>query len=325
MPDDSGSSRSYTSRGTGLSFVRDGVQLLRAHYAGGVAGQVAAIVARLQDFERSIDKAYGFTLAGKCVLDLGAGQRLNQLAYFSLRTDAIGIDSDVIVQGFDVPGYLRMLRLNGARRTLKTIARKMLLVDLRYRREMAKQLHVSRIPKLRVIQMVAERLGFADESFDLVYSQSVFSHLHDPERVLAEMVRVLRPGGVIYIDFLLYTARTGCMDVRVLGGRSAELPLWAHLRPEFEAEVRESAFLNKIRLARWVEIFERAIPGAEIAHNKPEAGWLLEEAQHLHASGELGEYSIDELVTSYLTVTWRKPVSHPVATASSSSDTVTSS
>lgn len=41
----------------------------------------------------------------------------------------------------------------------------------------------------------AERLPFADGSFDLVYSWGVLHHTPDTERAIAEVRRVLRPGG----------------------------------------------------------------------------------------------------------------------------------
>ena len=47
---------------------------------------------------------------------------------------------------------------------------------------------------------VAESLPFEDASFDLVTAYSVFHHLADHRPVLAEAARVLRPGGVLYID-----------------------------------------------------------------------------------------------------------------------------
>jgi ubiquinone/menaquinone biosynthesis C-methylase UbiE len=47
---------------------------------------------------------------------------------------------------------------------------------------------------------VAESLPFDDASFDLVTAYSVFHHLADHRPVLAEAARVLRRGGVLYID-----------------------------------------------------------------------------------------------------------------------------
>jgi len=46
-----------------------------------------------------------------------------------------------------------------------------------------------------VLQMDAERLAFADASFDYIWSWGVIHHSADTRRVLVEMHRVLRPGG----------------------------------------------------------------------------------------------------------------------------------
>ncbi len=43
-------------------------------------------------------------------------------------------------------------------------------------------------------------LPFEDESFDTVYSFKVLAHVPDVDRALAEMLRVLRPGGHMVID-----------------------------------------------------------------------------------------------------------------------------
>ncbi len=45
----------------------------------------------------------------------------------------------------------------------------------------------------------ADRLPFRDNSFDVVVSFAVFEHLRDPDRSLAEIRRVLRPGGVLLL------------------------------------------------------------------------------------------------------------------------------
>jgi ubiquinone/menaquinone biosynthesis C-methylase UbiE len=47
---------------------------------------------------------------------------------------------------------------------------------------------------------VAEELPFSDGSFDLVTAYSVFHHLADHRPALAEAARVLRQGGVLYVD-----------------------------------------------------------------------------------------------------------------------------
>jgi len=48
-------------------------------------------------------------------------------------------------------------------------------------------------------QAEATSLPFGDASFDLVYSHGVIHHIPDTERVVAEMHRVLRPGGTALV------------------------------------------------------------------------------------------------------------------------------
>lgn len=51
---------------------------------------------------------------------------------------------------------------------------------------------------------VGEALPFADSSFDAILSFDVFEHVQDPERVLSECRRVLKPGGRLYAVFPSY-------------------------------------------------------------------------------------------------------------------------
>jgi len=53
---------------------------------------------------------------------------------------------------------------------------------------------------MEVLRGDARALPFADRSFDLVLSGGLLEHFEDPRAVLAEMVRVLRPGGTFYAD-----------------------------------------------------------------------------------------------------------------------------
>jgi SAM-dependent methyltransferase len=55
-------------------------------------------------------------------------------------------------------------------------------------------------------------LPFPSESFDFVFGGAVMEHVRDPARAIAELHRVLRPGGYIYADWAFMTAYHGYPD-----------------------------------------------------------------------------------------------------------------
>ena len=300
--------RSYSTENRGMrATAREALHLVRGR--ADAAGNVAAAIARLEEVERLVLERLGLELTGLKMLDVGAGQYQTQIAYFARQNDVTGIDLDVIAAGFDLRGYLRMLRRNGVRRFAKTVARKLLLIDARYRGELARQLGagVASIPRSRVLQMDAASMTFPDASFDFAYSFAVFQHLERPEVVLGEIARVLKPGGCLYLDFILFTSRTGSHDVRLLSDGGDRLPLWAHLRPQLQSLVQPNAYVNRIRLGEWRTMFERRLPGSQVVLRQPEVVRLEPEVRALWAFGELEDYELDELLTTKVVVLWRKP------------------
>jgi phosphatidylethanolamine/phosphatidyl-N-methylethanolamine N-methyltransferase len=82
----------------------------------------------------------------------------------------------------------------------------------------------------RVLKMDAHDMAFADASFDCVVAQFVITLVENPERVLCECHRVVKPGGRIILVNHLYSER----------GVAAAVERWAArktrrlgLRPEF--------------------------------------------------------------------------------------------
>ncbi len=82
----------------------------------------------------------------------------------------------------------------------------------------------------QVLQMDAHEMAFADATFDCVVAQFVITLVANPERVLSECHRVVKPGGRIILVNHLYSER----------GVAAAVERWAAkktrklgLRPEF--------------------------------------------------------------------------------------------
>jgi len=97
---------------------------------------------------------------GATVLDVGCAAGANTAAFVKAGLEATGVDL--------VPEFV----------------------------ELARESH----PGIRFELSAAEDLPFPDASFDYVVLLSVLEHVHDWRKTLAEAVRVLRPGGVVYMS-----------------------------------------------------------------------------------------------------------------------------
>ena len=100
---------------------------------------------------------------GEDILEVGVGTGINAALY----------PSNCLVTGIDLSG--KMLEKASARLDRKGVT------------------------NVRLMQMDAERLTFADNVFDIVYAPYVISVVPDPVAVAREMWRVCRPGGRVII------------------------------------------------------------------------------------------------------------------------------
>ncbi len=258
-----------------------------------------------REYQEAIEGAMGRPIAGCHALEIGPGQWYSQYLYFARLCRVTAIDLDVLPVGFDPFGYWRMFRENGARRVVKTLGRKALGIDRKYFTEYKRQLGVDRLPTPAVARMDATKTTFADNTFDFVYSSSVFEHVPDPATMLRECARIIRPGGSILTDLHLYTSDSGNHDPRIISGDRKGLPYWPHLRPTHAGVCRTGAYLNKLRLAEWHDLFARTLPGTTWTYRLDDH--LRPEAEKLREAGELADYSMDELLTRCAVSVWRKP------------------
>jgi ubiquinone/menaquinone biosynthesis C-methylase UbiE len=116
-------------------------------------------------------------------------------------------------------------------------------------------------------QTPAEKLPFPDQTFDAASAYSFIDHIEDPAQVISEVARVLKPGGIFYVDLapnrLFWDAVSG-----VLPSASAELS---------DIVSREVGMVtaNDKKVERdfgiSADVFRKAEPGKEKGGIDPEA------------------------------------------------------
>jgi SAM-dependent methyltransferase len=294
--------RPYTNEWRGLRhFFTEGLNSYRIH--SDARARVTSRLEEMKYIEKCIRDAYGMEIRGLDILEIGPGQVPFQLLYFSRENRVVGIDINVILRRKTPLGLLQVARKNGPARAIKTVARGVLGIDASFYRELRRQLGTSDLPFPQILCMDVQRMQFPNDSFDFVYSRSVFHCLPDTARATAEVRRVLRPGSVSYISLHLYTSPNGYSYTPV-NFRTAD---WPHLRGKLSPQ-NDDLSRNRLRLAQWKEMFSEMMPGCKFVLRGPDSPDLRARAVELQQSGGLESYSVEELISFELDVMWRKPV-----------------
>jgi SAM-dependent methyltransferase len=112
----------------------------------------------------------------------------------------------------------------------------------------------------RFAAMDAGRLGFRDDSFDFVFSYNSFEHFPEPDVVLHEAIRVLRPGGYIYLNFgPLWLSARGAHQFQVISVPYCECLFTKDTLTEFAAaegiELMGFFWMNEWPLTRYRDLW----------------------------------------------------------------------
>jgi ubiquinone/menaquinone biosynthesis C-methylase UbiE len=149
----------------------------------------------------------------------------------------------------------------------------------------AKRRHGHLAPAVRFMQADAERLDLSDGAFDQCRAERLLMHVPHPQQALAEMVRVLRPGGrLVVFDFdwdTLYADSRHKETTRRLFRSFSDGIRNGWIGRALPRLFREAGLQNVIDVPRAVRL------GYEFSH------WLLD--GHLAKALQAGALSSEEL------------------------------
>lgn len=97
--------------------------------------------------------------------------------------------------------------------------------------------------RIKLEQVDAKQLPYPDDDFDWVISNSIIHHIPDPLPVLREMIRVLSPGGLLFVRDLLRPADLTTLE-HLVNLYAAEAN--AHQRQMFDDSLHAALTLEEV-------------------------------------------------------------------------------
>ncbi len=98
--------------------------------------------------------------------------------------------------------------------------------------------------RIRLLREDAKRLSLPDGSYDAVMSNSIVHHIPDPLAALKEMVRIVRPGGVLFVRDLLRPETHAELDALV---RTYAADANPHQRQMFRDSLHAALTVQEVR------------------------------------------------------------------------------
>jgi ubiquinone/menaquinone biosynthesis C-methylase UbiE len=105
--------------------------------------------------------------------------------------------------------------------------------------DLARSRYANLATRLKFEHRSVFELGFSDNSFDLTVCRHVTHSIPHPDRVLAELARVTRPGGYLHLipeDYGMLHFQRGALDPR---------DFWHVVPPSFEAKTGTDLFIGR--------------------------------------------------------------------------------
>lgn len=257
---------------------------------------------------RSTVSRFEIDLSRAAVLDVGCGANAPMtLMLKAFGANVVGIDYHVGHRwglGFRPSRYVQYAREAGVGKT----ARKLLGEIVYDRQYFATLRERSRLPiterGLDLREMDILDLQFPNESFDVVHSNATWEHVLDVGRANREITRILKPGGLAYIEIHLFPSLSGGHDLPWIVPGRVELGgvrPWRHLLdPTWQAPVP----LNRLSTADYKRLFV-GTAGLELLEWRTEyteAEDLLNNA----ITAKLPQYSREDLTTRSTVAILRK-------------------
>jgi SAM-dependent methyltransferase len=246
------------------------------------------------------------------VLDLGCGANAPMtLMLHSAGVKVVGVDAQIGYRwglGFKLDRYKGYLAEAGALKTLRKFAGE-IVYDRVYYSTLKDTLGLAiREDGVDLRVMPADKLEFPDNTFDVIHSNATWEHLQDVPSVNAEVSRVLKPGGIAYIEIHLFPSLSGGHDLPwIVPGKTdlGGVKPWGHLR---DAGWRAPVPLNRLREREYRRLFQTT-PRLSVAEWQTE---FTEGAEWLSPAvlNELSDYSREELTKRSIIAVLRKGSVH---------------
>lgn len=300
---------SYTSLYSALGgYLREFADAFSSRKDPALEEVFATDIRNLTMLKETIEDIYQQPFKDRSVLDIGAGELLKHSYFFAQTNRVTALHCEGSYGGASSSECLQLSRKKPLRQCVDGLGHQLQDFDRNYRQSFRKHFGAKMLKKPKFVHGDATDMPFADQSFDVIMSCSVFEYAPSPLSVLREIRRVLRPGGVVYIGVHPFLSEPGDYEQKIFGERDNSDSDWAHLHPKFARLTQANAYCHQVSIPVWKSMLTEIWPGCSLETcGSFEHAWVLGELKSLGTEEELIGYANEELLTDFLVGIWIKP------------------